>query len=243
LKKKRYIQILAIALAGMMVSCEKTNIAPNFFIGDDSLVEMSWYAHMNIHAAYGNQETMELDVNGDGEADLVFFSFAQDSAGEGDKRGSSVWAANKSVEIGYLASAEDLFSMAKTVDGQRIEYIYNERSHFYCEECQDLGRHNETFFTSPAIFLQGDSLGSNIEWSTYTHILSNFDQSKVQTGHKNNGPIFNYIVSGFWATVEHGYMVFRIKEGLKNYRYGWLKMSVTDHRAVNISEMGVQKDL
>lgn len=184
---------------------------------------------------------MEVDVNDDGIMDIKFHASATDSMGEGDKRGSVVWCINKEVEIGYLASAESLYKMASSASGTYVEYVYNERSHFFCEDCQNLGKHNETFFTSPAILLQADSIASNLQWSSSTQILSNFDKSRVSGSDEGDAPVYNYIISGFWATVDHGYMVFRIKTGVRKYRYGFMKLMVEDHRHLVVTEKGLQK--
>ena len=140
-----------------------------------------------------------------------------------------------------MASTEDLYRVRSYNNDITLEYLYNERSHFYCADCTDLGISYQTFFTSPVIYLKNDTLKDVGQWSGGVMVLSTFDRGKVSSSSEQEFPSYNYIITGFWNTVENGYLIFRLKEDKQLYRYGWIKISLTDHRGINITEKAIAR--
>ena len=224
-------------------SCEKDPPVPKIVIGSLDLLDMTYYGDKNIYASYGEDSSLELDLDDDGLADLLFYVAASDSSVDKDKRGSTVSSSNDKVEICMMPSTEDLFRVRSHANDEVVEYLYNERSHFYCPECIDLGVSYQTYFTSPVIFLKKDTLSDVGQWSGNVQVLSNFDQGKVTSNQEEEFPSYNYIVTGFWNSVDNGYLIFRLKEGTRQYRYGWIKIVMNDHRGISISEKALTKEI
>ncbi|MCD6347465.1 MAG: hypothetical protein J7L96_08610 [Bacteroidales bacterium] len=231
--------ILTALLLLVFSSCEKDPPIPALLIGSTDLMDVSYYGHLVKFANYGEEHSLQIDVDDDGTDDITFFIMANDSLGDHDRKGSTVSTSNDNLEICMMASTEDLFKVRSYEGDVTKEYLYNERSHFYCPDCTDLGVSYQTYFTSPVIFLKSDTLAALGQWSGGVQVLSTLDQGKVISTEDQEFQTYNYIVTGFWNTVENGYMIFRLKVAPQQYRYGWVKISLTDYRGINITEKAI----
>ncbi len=107
--KKTIIFLLTIVTLTSLLSCEKDPPVPAIIIGNSELMDVSYYGHLVKFAKYGEEHSLQLDVNDDGTDDLVFNVMASDSLGNHDKRGSTVSVSNNKLEICMMASTEDLY--------------------------------------------------------------------------------------------------------------------------------------
>ena len=234
------IIVLFIALFS---SCQKEFFQPDFRIGNREGLTIQPIENKYTEACYGHEKVIEWDVDNNGEPDLKFYTYAVDSMGDQDKRGSSVWSLDGDVEFGYRISKEQLYSVSKNSNKVKREIIYNERSHFYCPNCQNLGMKSDRFtFSSPVLLKYGNYLSNDIKWSDKLQILSQLDQSRQFSKEKDNVLVYNNILSGIWDDNDEGYLPFRIKLSLGKYKYGWIKLRVVDHRRIEFFEIALQDD-
>lgn len=223
-------------------SCQKELLPDNFIIGNLEGVSVRQLQNQYTHSEYGEEEVLSIDVDDDGIADFKFYTYAVDSLGDQDKRGSSVWTLDTDIEFGYQIAYEELFSVTKSSAKGKREIIYNERSHFYCAACQNLSQNKNRFsFSSPVLLSEGSRLDTDIKWSDKLQILSQFDQSRQFSKEENNIPIYNNILTGIWDKNGEGYLPFRIRLSFVKYQYGWIKLRVIDHRRIEFFEIGIQE--
>ena len=240
MKSVTIISVLIIIVLAFS-NCQKETIPDNFVIGSNNGVSVKLLEDQFSYSTYGQEEVLWIDVNDDGENDFKFFTYAVDSLGDQDKRGSSVWSTNHDIEFGYQIAYEDLFSVTKESEKGKRKIIYNERSHFYCALCQNLSQKNKRFsFSSPVLLSEGSSLSNGIKWSDKLQILSQLDQSRQFSEEENNIPVYNNIMTGIWDKIELGYIPFRIKISFGKHQYGWIKLQVLDHRRIELFEIGLQ---
>lgn len=241
--KSSTINIFLFLITFLLGSCQKDILPDNFIIGSSYGVSISSIDDLVLNSEYGNEEVLEIDVDNDGKEDLKFYVYAMDSLGDQDKRGSSVWSVHSKIEFGYKIANEDLFSVTQQCDKGIQEIVYNERSHFFCSDCQNLSQNNERFsFSSPVWLTIGKRLNKEIKWSDKLQILSQFDRSRRFSGEEKKIPVYNNILTGVWDENEEGYLPFRIKISFANYQYGWVKLRVIDHRRIEFSEVALQNE-
>lgn len=242
--KKGYLSgIIALALV-TLGSCQKELIPDSFHIGCSDGMSVKSLNNEYTESKYGEENAIELDVDEDGRPDLKFYTYAVDSLGEQDKRGSSVWSLDGSIEFGYQIKYEDLYSVSTNNDRGTKEIIYNARSHFYCSDCQNLGSKKEKFsFSTPVMLQEGNILTRDIKWSDKLQILSQLDQSRQFSREKGKTMVYNNILAGIWDRETEGYIPIRKKARFGKYQYGWIKIRVTDHRRIEIYEIGLQNQV
>ena len=231
--------VLGIAFS----SCQKELIPDQFKMGYRSGVSVKSLQNEVLFSGYGQEVAKEIDLDEDGEYDLKFYTYATDSLGDQDKRGSSVWALDWNIEFGYQVAYDDLYSVTQNSDRGLREIIFNERSHFNCESCQNLSQKSERFtFSTPVLLEEGNSLSRHIKWSDKLQILSQFDKSRQYNRERNDIPVYNNIMTGIWDENGEGYLPFRIKTSFAKYQYGWIKLRVFDHRRIEFFEIAIQED-
>ncbi len=225
-------------------SCQKELIPSNFLIGSGEGVSIILIENSITESCYGQEKVIELDVDNNGRPDLKFFTYAIDSLGDQDRRGSSVWSLEGCIEFGYKIAYEELYSVKVNLDKVQREVIYNERSHFYCPDGQNLGRRDDrSTFSSPVLLKEGSKLSKEIKWSDKLQILSHLDQSRQFSKEVDNTQIYNNILTGVWDEGDVGYLPFRIKSWFNSYQYGWIKLRVIDHRRIEFFEIGLQNEI
>lgn len=122
--------------------------------------------------------------------------------------------------------------------------VFNERSHYNCEECQNLGQYyDEVAFSSPVLYSKNDLLDKNIKWSHKLQQLSEYDRS-FRTDVKYDNPTQNNIFKGYWNTANdtfvEGYLPIRSKTS-NPAKYGWIKLRITNHSQVEVLEIALQQ--
>lgn len=243
MKRLRVMVIISVFLA-VLNSCQKELIPLDFLIGVNNGVTIRPIEKKVTEALYGSEEVIELDVDNNGKPDLKFYTYAVDSLGDQDKRGSSVWSLDGDVEFGYQIAYEELYSVEVSLDKIKREIIYNERSHFNCPGCQNLSKiRDRSTFSSPVLLKEGSLLFREIKWSDKLQILSQLDQSRQFSKETNNTLIYNNILTGIWDNNGEGYLPFRIKCQFNRYQYGWIKLKVVDHRRIELFEIGLQEEV
>ena len=240
MNRGRYFILFTFVLL-VFGSCQKQMLPDTFRIGNSYGIEFQSLDNIFTEACYGSENVTELDVDGDGKLDLKFYTYAMDSLGDLDRRGSAVWSINGDIEFGYLIEYEDLYSVKEKTDKGEREVIYNERSHYYCPDCQNLSsRKDRMSFSSPVMLKMGHGLSPDIKWSDKLQILSQFDQSRQFNKEEGNTQIYNNILTGVWDDSSEGYLPFRKKASFGNYNYGWIKIKVIDHRRIEFFEIAYQ---
>lgn len=232
--------LLGFALA--FSSCQKELLPDNFVIGNSNGVVIKELKNQVTSSGYGQEDVLLFDVNNDGESDFKFYTYAMDSLGDQDKRGSCVWTLDTDIQFGYQIAYETLFSVTEDSDKGLRKIIYNERSHFNCAICQNLSHKKDLVtFSSPVLLSEGNSLNTEIKWSDKLQILSQLDQSRQFSKENDDLRVYNNIQTGIWDEKGEGYIPFRIKNSFTKYTYGWIKLRVVDHRRIEFFEIAIQE--
>ena len=242
--KKEFVFGMFAVVLFTFGSCQKELFPDSFHIGCDDGMALKLVNNKCAEAKYGEEKAIELDVDEDGQPDLKFYTYATDSLGDQDRRGSSVWSLDGNIEFGYEVKYEDLYSVTKSSSQCLKEIIYNARSHFYCPDCQNLGIKKSKFsYSTPVMLQEGNTLSREIKWSDKLQILSQLDQSRQYSKEKGNTMIYNNILAGIWDRKTEGYIPIRKQARFGKYQYGWIKIRVVDHRRIEIYEIGLQDQI
>jgi len=243
--KKRHILLLVISAALIISSCEKENTQSAGFLTINDYDEVNLHAHDTLIAGnYYDQEVYEIDMDGDGQKDVAFWSVITGSPGMGPIPQAGLMAIHEGAFLYEQNFKDSIFKHTEidTLDYNRVEIYTN---NFYTCGKESPGdsllrieegtsitlmKHGQIGALSSAIW-KADSLalGTSSFSSRYYVEEETPDTIKVRRD------VFNtchYLMSN-----EIYYTGYQNEYG----KLGWIKFSVADGFRISVIETAIEK--
>jgi len=244
MKTVRYTAILII-LANIFVLCTKNDNEPEpyfFRAGIKDCPNCVYYNFdtLEIFGGYNTPESKMLDIDLDGENDLIIECSFSGSPGGLSISGSSITSLKPEVQIAYETKNDSLvnYTIRTAVDttiqpppgfdSTIMSYTFSYNDSLELPENYTLNISEENY-CFPLNY--NDPVDASLNWLSDT--LQLVYQNATQTYYVN-GPLYGYIFGinlGIWKINEEKFLGIKIED-----KYGWIRMKIESYSKVIIFE-------